>query len=74
MKNGDYIRAMDNDRLSRFLWIWSINTVSSFLQHGGTQLMDARQLEEWMDKDEFVCVETEVGKDFIFDQDFNLKE
>lgn len=25
MINGDYIRAMDNDRLSRFLMMWNIN-------------------------------------------------
>lgn len=74
MKNGDYIRAMDDDRLNRFLWTWSINCVTSFLQYGGTRLMDAKQMREWLDSAEFVCEETRVTDDFIFDQDFRLRE
>lgn len=73
MKNGDYIRGLDNDRLARFLWTWSINLMSSFLQYGGTRLMAAPDLRKWLDMDDFVCEETTVGEEFIYDQDFNLK-
>ena len=74
MKNGDYIRQMDNDRLARFLWTWGINHLSSFLQYGGQRLMAGNDLREWFDKEDFICEETMVNEDFVYDQEFNLKE
>ena len=74
MKNGDYIRSLDDDRLARLLFIWGINTLSLFLEYGGMRIMDARQLREWLDKLDFMCDQTLVPKDFIFGQDFFLKE
>ena len=74
MKNGDFIRSLDDDRMTRFLWTWSLNCVTSFLTYGGTKLMDAKQLKEWLNSTEFVCEETRVGDDLIFDQNFDLVE
>ena len=73
MTNGYYIRAMDNDRLSRFLWTWSINHLSSFLQYGGTRLMAGDDLRRWLDGEDFVCEETAVSEDMIYDQNFVLR-
>ena len=73
MLNGDFIRNMDNDRLGRFLFTWGINTMVSFMEQGGCGPMDAKELREWLDADEFICNQTRVGKDFIYDQNFNLK-
>ena len=74
MKNGDYIRAMDNDRLSRFLWTWELNALTNFMQYGGQRSMNGSQLRKWLESENFVCPETEVGEDFVYDQEFNLKE
>lgn len=74
MKNGDYIRNMDNDRLSRFLWTFCLNTMSSFMQYGGMRVMDGKQLREWLDKEDFICEQTLVGEDMFYDQEFNIKE
>lgn len=74
MKNGDYIRSLDDDRLARLLFVWGINTLSLFLQYGGLRVMDAKQTREWLDKLDFMCDQTLVSKDFIFGQDFFLKE
>lgn len=73
MKNGDYIRQMDDDRLQRFLWTWGINTISSFLQFGGMKLMDAKMIREWLDSEDFEREETKVHEEFIFNQEFNLR-
>ena len=40
MKNGDYICSLDNDRLCRFLWTYSINHLASFFEAGGKELED----------------------------------
>lgn len=74
MRNGDFIRSLDNDRMSRFLFMWSINCVTAFLEHGGAGLMNGLDLRKWMDSDEFVCNETKVGEGFSFDQEFNMKQ
>lgn len=74
MKNRDFIRSLDDDRMARFLYTWSINCVTSFLQHGGLYLMNAKEMREWLDSTEFVCEETRVAEDFVFDQNFNLRE
>ena len=74
MKNGDYIRSLDDDRLARLLFIWGVNTLSLFLQYGGLRVMDAKQIREWLDKLDFMCDQTLVPKDFVFGQDFFLKE
>ena len=74
MKNGDYIRSLDDDRLARLLFIWGINTLSLFLEYGGLRVMDAKQTRDWLDKLDFMCDQTLVPKDFIFGQDFFLKE
>ena len=74
MKNGDYIRSLDDDRLARLLFIWGINTLSLFLEYGGLRVMDAKQIRDWLDKLDFMCDQTLVPKDFVFGQDFFLKE
>lgn len=74
MTNGDFIRDMDNDRLARFLWTWGINTLTSFMTDGGTKVFDAQQLRNWLDSEEFECIQTHVNSDFIYDTHFNLKE
>ena len=71
--NGDYIRQMDNDRLARFLFIWQVNFISMFFQSGFTETMDAKELAEWVKGNKWACKEVEVGEDFIFDSEFNLK-
>ncbi|MBP3772442.1 MAG: hypothetical protein J6I53_07115 [Treponema sp.] len=73
MTNGDFIRSLDDDRMSRFLFNWSINCVSSFLEQGGAGLMNGIDLRKWMDSDEFICNETKVEEGFAFDQEFNMK-
>lgn len=74
MSNGDFIRDMNDDRLARFLWTWGLNTLTSFLTDGGTKVFDAQQLRNWLDGEEFECIQTHVNSDFIFDNNFNLKE
>jgi len=74
MSNGDYIRAMDNDRLARFLFIWNVNFITMFLESGFTKTMNAKELREWMESDKWDCDAVKVGDDFCFDSDFNLKE
>ena len=74
MTNGDKIRGMDNDRLARFLWVWTINNLAMFFEAGFTETMNAKQLREWMDSTEWDHKQVHVGEDFIFDADFNLKE
>lgn len=74
MKNGDFIRSLDDDRLARMLFTWSINSATSFLQSGGLRLMDAKQIREWLEQLDFICEETRVPKEMIFGQDFFLKE
>ena len=74
MNNGDFIRSLDNDRMARFLFNWSINCVTSFLEHGGQKMMNGLEARKWLDSDEFVCEETRVHDGFAFDQDFNLKK
>lgn len=37
------------------------------LQYGGTRLMNAKQIRDWLDKEGFICDET-------VDQNFNMKE
>ena len=71
--NGDYIRQMDNDRLARFLFIWQVNFISMFFESGFTDTMNAQQLKEWIRSNEWACKEVEVGEDFVFDSEFNLK-
>ena len=74
MKNGDYIRNMDNQRLASFLFIWGINTISSFFNAGGTEIMNAKELREWMESEDFQCVQTKIGEDFMLNDDFSIKE
>ena len=72
MTNGDKIRSMTDEQLVRFLWTFKVNSTVIFLTDG--QGMTAKELEEWIGSTDFVCRETEVGEEFIYDQDFNLKE
>lgn len=74
MKNGDYIREMDNDRLTHFLWMWTINTLTIFMSGRMAESMNADELRKWMDSDRFLCSQTRVGDGFAYGQDFNLKE
>lgn len=74
MKNGTYIRDMDNDRLARFLFIWNVNFLTSFLESGFTKIMAANDIREWLDKHEWDCPAVHVGDDFIFNSEFELKE
>ena len=73
MTNADKIRQMSDEQLSRFLWIWKINSITTFLTQGG---MNAKDVREWLDQttDTFICTETFVGDDYIFDQDFKDKQ
>ena len=76
MTNAEKIRQMSDRQLARFLWIWKINSVSAFLANGGYGSMNAVDIGSWVDEDAedtFVCTETYVGDDYIFDQDFNTK-
>ena len=76
MTNAEKIRQMSDRQLARFLWIWKINSVSAFLANGGYGSMNAADIGSWVDEDAedtFVCTETYVGDDYIFDQDFNTK-
>ena len=75
MTNADKIRQMSDEQLARFLWIWKINSVTTFLTQGGMNSMDAKDMREWVGQttETFVCTETFVGDDYIFDQDFNDK-
>lgn len=75
MTNADKIRQMSDEQLARFLWIWKINSVTTFLTQGGVNNMDAKDMREWVGQttETFVCTETFVGDDYIFDQDFNDK-
>lgn len=74
MRNADRIRSMTDEQMGNFLWTWEINALSSFLEHGGTRLMNAAELERWLDSEEFVREETRVGEDFDYGQDFRMKE
>lgn len=75
MTNADKIRQMSDEQLSRFLWIWKINSITTFLTQGGMNSMNAKDMREWLGQttDSFVCTETFVGDDYIFDQDFRDK-
>ena len=72
MTNGDKIRNMTDEQLRLFLWTWTINTVSGFLQYGGKGAMNAADLKEWVkaDASTFVCRETLVAEGFAYNQDF----
>ena len=76
MNNADKIRNFTDEQLKHFLWVWQINTLTLFCESGGKKQMDVKQLSEWLSADEstFVCPQTEVDQDFIFNQDFNLKK
>lgn len=75
MTNADKIRQMNDEQLSRFLWTWKINSITSFFTQGGSNSMNAKDMREWLGQttDSFVCTETFVGDDYIFDQDFRDK-
>lgn len=75
MTNAEKIRQFDDEQLARFLWIWTINSITSFLAQGGMNSMNAKEMSEWLGQttDSFVCTETFVGDDYIFDQDFRDK-
>lgn len=74
MSNADKIRNMTDDQLARFLWTWKINSVSLFLTQGGQDSMTAKEMQEWISSDNWVCPENKVAEDFLYDQEFNLKE
>ena len=76
MTNSEKIRQFDDEQLARFLWIWKINSVTTFLTQGGMNSMDAKDMRAWLDQttDTFICTETFVGDDYIFDQDFKDKQ
>lgn len=73
MKNADKIRNMTDEQIARFLWTWKINSVSLFLSQGGQGSLNARDIRAWIVSDKWICPENQVGEDFVFDQDFNLK-
>jgi len=76
MTNAEKIRQFDDEQLARFLWIWKINSVTTFLTQGGMNSMDAKDMRAWLDQttDTFICTETFVGDDYTFDQDFKDKQ
>lgn len=74
MKNGDFIRSMNNDQLTNLLFLWGINTVKTFIYSGGQGIMDHEQLGKWMEKDDFSCAQTEIGMDYSINSDFSSRK
>jgi hypothetical protein len=74
MKNGDFIRNMNNDQLTNLLFLWGINTVRTFIESGGQKIMDHEQLGKWMGTDDFSCAQTEIGMDYSINSDFSSRK
>ena len=75
MTNADIIRSMTDEQLNNFLWTFKTNQLSLFFTGKFTQTMNARDQLEWLQsEDGFVCPETQVPEEMIYDQDFNEKE
>jgi len=36
--------------------------------------MNAKELREWMESENFQCVQTKIGEDFMLNDDFSIKE
>lgn len=73
MSNGDYIRAMDNERLARFLYTLTLNTIRLFRRSGYKEIMNAAEMSLWIRTEDFVCEETKVDENFTYDQNFDMK-
>lgn len=74
MKNADVIRFFTDEQLLNFLWTWKINAITNFLETGGQKGMNAKEINEWLKKEDgFVCDDTYVSPDFVFNQDFLSK-
>ena len=75
LKNADKIRNMTDEQLNNFLWTLKVNQLSLFFESGFTKTMNAQDQLEWLQsEDGFVCPETKVPEEMIYDQDFNEKE
>ena len=74
MTNGDIIRNFTDEQLRNFLWTFKINTLVMFMETGFEKGMNAKELAEWLQKTDFICDDTRVSEDFVYDQSFNLKE
>ena len=72
--NGDFIRSMNDQQLSAFLFIGGLNTLSGFLECGGKEIMNMKELREWIKSDNFKCRQTVIGKEFLLNDDFTLKK
>jgi len=73
MSNGDYIRAMDDNRLANFLYTLKVNTIALFLRSGFEEIMNAAEMRLWIRDEDFVCEETKVDENFTYDQNFEMK-
>ena len=49
MTNAEKIRQFDDKQLARFLWIWKINSICTFLANGGKGSMNAKDMDEWLE-------------------------
>lgn len=64
MKNADRIRTMTDEELWHFIWWWQINTIKVFMTAGGFQdMLDAQQIYEWLQSEEFKCKMTRTPED-----------
>lgn len=64
MKNADRIRAMTDEELRRFIWWWQINSIRVVTTAGGfREMLDAQQLYEWLQSEEFKCEMTRTPED-----------
>ena len=51
MSLGDKIRSMTNKELASFIWWYDVNTITSFLQHGGKEIKNYSEIKEWLEED-----------------------
>lgn len=49
--NADRIRSMNNEELNQFLWWFKISTMASFVENGGSSVMDAKEQHEWLNSE-----------------------
>lgn len=71
--NGDVIREMNDDQLANFLFLWGINTIASFMDNGGRDVMTADVLKKWMKEKKFSCRQTQINDQFKVNSDFSTK-
>ena len=71
MTNGDFIRSMTDQQMEAFLFLWGVNSISSFMEHGGSELMNAVELMKWLKSDDFhSCRQTRIEEGFNLNEDY----